>query len=465
MEVADIFYQAMLTRDSRFDGKFYVGVKTTGIYCRPICPARPKRENVEFFENALNAEVEGYRPCMRCRPESAPSSPLWIGTSAVVKRALRMISSGHFTKEETFAEKFGISARHLRRLFTEEIGLTPKQVHDHYRLNFARKLVSETRLPLSVIAHNSNFSSLRRFNSAFKERFLIPPSKMRSGRGQVSDSIKIKLAYRPPFDWNYALKFISTHQINGIEVVTAESYSRHFSIDNKDGYLTVKNLPEENRLELIIKTEDTSILFQVSQRVRAMFDLDSDPLLISDRFRSVPLLWGLWEKYPGIRIVQAFSIYEICICSILGQLVSTEQAKRLVENLVRHYGQNGSFPTPERLSRSKLSKLGTTLKRKETIRCFSRMVLSGEISLSPEQDMKKFRSNMLTIPGIGPWTVEYIALRAMGDTDAFPDTDLILKRVFEKYPKLKVDNVRPWRSYAAMYLWREFAQTLSKVKK
>lgn len=465
MELADIYYQAMLARDYRFDGKFFIGVKTTGIYCRPICPAKPKRENIEFFDNALSAEGHGYRPCMRCRPESAPLSPVWIGTSAIVRRALRVIASEGIEKEEAFAAKFGVSARHLRRLFIDEIGLTPKQVHDHHRLNFARKLVCETDLPLNTIALSSNFTSLRRFNDAFKKRFKIPPSSMRTSKAKPDSAIKIKLAYRPPFDWEYALKYLSSHLIEGIEEVEGDSYRRRFNLDGVTGIFIVRNLASENKLELEVDAENSSVLFLLARRVRTMFDLDSDPLLIASSFERDPLLKRLWQKYPGVRVIQAFDTYEMCISSILGQLVSVTQAKRLVASLIEHYGDAGHFPTAQTLSRAKLTKVGTTMKRKETIRAFSRLVARGELLLSQEQDMGAFREQMLSIPGIGPWTVEYIALRAMGDTDAFPGTDLILKRVSEKYSKLKIEKVHPWRSYAAMYLWREFAQSLSKAKK
>lgn len=203
MKKEDTYYQAMLARDARFDGKFFVGVKTTGIYCRPICPAKPKRENVEFFSDYLSAEKAGFRPCMRCRPESAPLSSVWIGKSAMVNRAIKMIHQEETLKfqEETFASLFGVSARHLRRVFMEELGKTPKQIAFEKRLGLARKLLTETNLPITQVAFASGFESIRRFNSAFKEKFKTTPSEVRRLKTANSSGLVIHLSYRPPFDY------------------------------------------------------------------------------------------------------------------------------------------------------------------------------------------------------------------------------------------------------------------------
>src|SRR5262245_30765918 len=242
------FYQALLARDYRFDGKFFVAVKTTGVYCRPICPAKPKRENVVFFPDAASAEAAGSRPCLRCRPECAPLSPAWWGKRAVVQRALKLIANNGLhngTKQEQFAQRLGMSARHLRRLFKEEVGRTPKQIADANRLNFARKLIVETAVPIMAVAHSAGFSSLRRFNDAFRKRFWRAPSQLRKTRSKIETThgIELKLSFRPPYDWQAMLRFYQTHPIPGVERVADNSFERVFRIDGTVGFLRVQPIP------------------------------------------------------------------------------------------------------------------------------------------------------------------------------------------------------------------------------
>jgi AraC family transcriptional regulator, regulatory protein of adaptative response / DNA-3-methyladenine glycosylase II len=473
------FYEAMLARDYRFDGKFFVAVKTTGVYCRPICPARPKRENVKFFTDAASAESAGYRPCLRCRPECAPLSPAWWGKKAVVQRALKLIARNEFyhTSEELFAERLGVSARHLRRLFEEEIGQTPKQIADNNRLNFARKLIVETEMPIMTVARTAGFLSLRRFNDAFQKRFRRAPSQLRKtgSKSDSEDGIVLKLSFRPPYDWQTIIRFFQSHPIPGIERVTADYFERVFRIGNTIGFLQVRAMVGEPQLKLRIVTGDPTILFEVVSRIRRMFDLDSDPVLIANSFAQNSLLSKFYDRFPGLRLPGGWDPFETAVCSILGQLVSAEQRCHLVAQLVRGYGEeiihpiSGEkawlFPGSDTLARSDLGKVKTTIARREAIREFSRRVLSGAISLSEAQDPLSFRKTLLETKGIGPWSAEYISLRSIGDTDAFPRTDLILKRVLKLHPDLNLDAIKPWRSYAAIYLWKGFAQILSKRKR
>lgn len=495
----DIYYRAVLARDNRFDGKFFVGVKTTGIYCRPICPARPKRENVTFFATALAAEKAGYRPCLRCRPESAPRSPAWIGTSAVVRRALRMISAQPqcHLDEDTFAEQFGLSARHLRRLFDDEVGQTPKRIADSIRLDFARKLIVETQLPITEIALASGFRSLRRFNSAMKDRFRRPPSEIRKHQNErrhqrrpagtdmpiasATPGILLTLAYRPPLDWDALLQFYRTHGIPGIESVSANSYTRTFQIDGATGMFEATNESDRSRIRLRIITDDTRCLFQVAQRVRLMFDLDADPVIIANAFARCPILSRLVQRHPGLRIARGWDPFETAVGTILGQLVSTLHARQLAGQMAREYGApfrtthprttsghslNDAdwyhFPIPQRLAAARLSRVGTTRTKKQAIRAFSQLVAQGDLSFAAEQDLTEFRERLLQIHGIGPWTAEYIALRAMGDTDAFPADDLVLRQMVRQNPEMDLDSVRPWRGYAAIHLWHEFAGSVGR---
>jgi AraC family transcriptional regulator, regulatory protein of adaptative response / DNA-3-methyladenine glycosylase II len=475
----DIFYRAYMSRDHRFDGKFFIAVKTTGVYCRPICPAKPHRKNVEFFPHALSAEKAGYRPCLRCRPECAPLSPAWMGRSATVQRALKLISDQTFpeTNEDQFAEQLGVSARHLRRLFDEELGKTPKQISDASRLNFARKLIVETPLPITEISFTSGFSSIRRFNDAFKSRFHRAPTEIRKAKGikNPDSGIELRLPYRPPFDWHSLIQFYKSHEVSGVEEISTDLYARVFKVDGVLAAMTLSHDPHEHSLLLRVSDANPKCLYRVCQIARQMFDLDCDPMAISEVFSPCSITARLCRQYPGLRIPRGFDPFEIAICTILGQLVSTEQARRLVGQLVEAYGDpvinplSGNpahiFPTPEELATSTLSNVGTTQTRKRTINQFSRLVAEKKIQLHSAQDPVLFRRKLLDIEGIGPWSAEYISLRALGDTDAFPSSDLILKRVIQENPDIKLESFKPWRAYAAIYLWKEFARSLSKKRR
>jgi AraC family transcriptional regulator of adaptative response / DNA-3-methyladenine glycosylase II len=471
VSTGDVLYKALLARDYRFDGKFFVGVKTTGVYCRPICPAKPKRENCEFFPSALAAEKAGYRPCLRCCPESAPLSPAWYGTSAIVQRALRVIAATGMLDhdEDAFAAQFGVTARHLRRLFEQEVGQTPKQIVDSIRLNFARKLITETRMPVTAVAMTSGFTSLRRFNDAFKSRFRRAPSQLRKIRTDPHEGggFELGLSYRPPYDWETIHRFNSAHLCPGVERVGPDWYERVFQLAGSIGLLRVRPDVDRPALRLQVVTDDPTILFEVSRRVRRMFDLDSDPILVANCFAQSPLLTKLYEEHPGLRLPRGWDPFETAVRTVLGQLVSRGRAVQMVGELVEHYGEKvihpltreemQLFPTPATLADADLSHVGTTSARKQTIRELSRRVLDGRLSLSEAQDTQAFRESLLAIKGIGPWSAEYISLRAIGDTDAFPSTDLVLKRAMQRHPDLDLECIKPWRSYVALYLWKEYA--------
>jgi len=290
-----------------------------------------------------------------------------------------------------------------------------------------------------------------------------------------AESTEIHLVFRPPYDWQTIIRFYQSHPIPGVERVTGDSFERVFRAGNTIGSFQVQAIVDEPQLKLSIVAPDPKIFFEVVRRVRRMFDLDSDPILIANCFAQVPVLSKLCDRFPGLRLPRGWDPFETAICSILGQLVSAEQRTKLVDQIVRGYGDEithpvsgettGLFPGPEVLAKSDLSEVRTTVARKEAIRDFSRRVLSGAISLSQAQDPMAFRKALLETKGLGPWSAEYISLRAIGDTDAFPKTDLILKRALKLHPDLDLEPIKPWRSYAAIYLWKEFAQTLSKRKK
>ncbi|TMA13189.1 MAG: hypothetical protein E6J89_02130 [Deltaproteobacteria bacterium] len=302
-----------------------------------------------------------------------------------------------------------------------------------------------------------------------------PTARKARSKPDNGDGIRLNLSFQPPYDWHTIIRFYQSHPIPGIERVAENSFERVFRIENTIGLLRVEAIVGEPQLRVRIVTKDAKILFEVASRVRKMFDLDSDPMLIANSLARVPLLARLCGRFPGLRLPRGWDAFETAICSILGQLVSAEQRSNLVGQLVRGYGEEIAhpisrektylFPGPDILAQSDLGKVKTTIARREAIREFSRRVLSGAISLSEPQDPASFRKALLETKGIGPWSAEYISLRAIGDTDAFPRTDLILKRVLELHPDLNLEVVKPWRSYAAIYLWKGFAQMLSRRKR
>lgn len=464
------YYRAFESRDHRFDGKFFVGVKTTGIYCRPICPAKPKRENVEFFANQLEAERAGYRPCLRCRPESSPRSPAWIGKSAVVRRAVRSLQDTHELDEDSFAARFGLTARHLRRLFNEEIGKTPKQLFFENRLNLARALITETSMPLSEVAFASGFGSVRRFNDAFLERFKRSPGEIR--RAPISGGLTISLSYRPPYDFSGLLHFYRTHGVGEMESFTADSMSRVIEFGGKIGEIHISHDEAKSRILVEIDFPDTTQIHAIVGRIRAMFDLDSDPVIIANSLEVDPGMKKLVKKHPGIRLPSGWDPFETAIASILGQLVSVERGRALLTDLIQMLGEEIEwkgrkiklFPTPAKIAASELDGLKTTGARKRALKEFSRAIAEGRLSLEAAQDVEEFIAQALSIPGIGPWTATYMAMKALRHTDSFPETDLILARALELHPKELVEQMSPWRGYAAALFWREYTMKLKKSR-
>jgi AraC family transcriptional regulator, regulatory protein of adaptative response / DNA-3-methyladenine glycosylase II len=466
----DVLFTAMRSGDPRFDGKFFIAVKTTKIYCRPICPARPRRRNIIFFANALAAEKAGFRPCLRCRPESAPQSAAWQGTSAIVNRGLqRLFSCPDDTYDENnFAASLGVGPRHLRRLFVDEIGKTPKQIFDMRRLDFARKLVVETSLPINHIAEAIGLS-VRRFNDAFACRFRRPPSLLRKTQSRTaSSSIMLQLAYRPPLHWEAMLHWLDMHAMSSIEQVDHQSYQRVFRCGQAIAAMRVFPSQRPHHLEVELTNVPGGQLLRTVHRIRQMFDLDSDPQIIEGHLAAhSQLMAKLINKHPGLRVAHGWDGFEVGVCAILGQLVSTRQAKRLVAQLIEQCGElavnplNGEpchvFPTPAKLAQSTLKTLATSESRRHSIRMFASAVASGQLTLQPQQDANQLNKSLRALPGIGAWTAQYIAMRTLHDCNAFPSTDLILARVVKSQPELDISKLQPWRSYAAVYLWREFA--------
>jgi AraC family transcriptional regulator of adaptative response / DNA-3-methyladenine glycosylase II len=476
----EVFERARLSRDARFDGRFFIGVKTTGIYCRPICPANmPKSQNVVFYSTAAAAGEAGYRPCLRCRPECAPGTPAWEGTSTTVRRALRLISDGALDDGdiEQLSERLGVTSRHLRRLFNKHLGASPLAVAHTQRLHFAKRLIDQTTLPMVDIAITSGFGSTRRFNDAFRKTYGRTPRELRQRRAvaEPSRGLTVQLPYRAPFSFARLLQFFAARAIPGVEVVLDSRYLRSVSIE---GVHSVIDLHDDGENVLLtVHGAGTRSLLPIIQRVRGIFDLDASPDDVSSVLSRDKRLKALIRKQPGIRVPGVWDGFELAVRAILGQQISVAAATTLSGRLVLRYGEAVDvsvpdiqaeltpqliFPRPEKLLRARLGDLGIIRSRADTIRRIAKAVVEDRISFDSVQSIDDFCKSLVEIKGIGEWTAQYIAMRALKDPDAFPHSDLGLLRAFDapgrermKPAELKAraEAWRPWRAYAALLLW------------
>lgn len=468
--------RARLARDPRFDGRFFIGVLTTGIYCRPICPApSPRLSNIRYFPTAAAAAEAGLRPCLRCRPEAAPGTPAWVGTSVTVRRALQLIHEGALDSSsvEELATRLGVGARHLHRLFVQHVGASPIVVAQTRRLHFAKRLIDDTALPMTSIALASGFGSLRRFNAAFQNTYGRAPRELRRERrdtaGSSSDGLDLRLAYRPPYDWRSLHAFLAARAMPGVERVTARTYARSIRVNEVSGWFEIRQARTGDGLELSVHGLEPSVLFSVVSRVRQMFDLSADPAEVRAALRGDVLLAPLLRARPGLRIPGAWDPFEIAVRAVLGQQISVAAARTFAARLVVAYGSPISateglthlFPEPAQLATADLTTIGLTRSRAATIKAIAKAVCDGAIRFDAGNTADELRDRLLAIPGIGPWTVEYIALRGLGDPDAFPAEDLILRRMAGNGAALttavlrkRSEAWRPWRAYVVMHLWR-----------
>ena len=483
--------QARRTRDARFDGRFFIGVRSTHICCRSICPVRAAKEsNIIYFPTAAAAAEAGYRPCLRCRPESSPGTPAWSGTSATVARALRLINEGSVADEgiEALAARLGLGSRQLRRLFLQHLGATPSAVIKTRRLHFAKKLIDETNLAFNEIAIISGFGTVRRFNSAFSKTYKRTPTQIRKfARGNSShvatgsSDYSFKLNFRPPFAWSALLEFLAKRAIPGVEVVEPSFYMR--SIGTKDcwGVLRVTLDAADSAVRVQISFPDTERLFQIIERLRRMFDVAADPREIAAHLSADSLLAEKLRATPGLRVPGCWDGFELAVRAILGQQISVAGATTLAGRLANEFGTRVRntppthvFPSAATLAKADVGRVGLTLARAETIRSIAHAVATGRITFDPVQDLDEFRAQLCLIPGIGDWTAQYIAMRALGDPDAFPASDLGLMRATSLKSAREIarraERWRPWRAYAAMYLWqtlpdkKAFGPALHKLK-
>ncbi len=472
----DVCYRAVCSRDARFDGQFFTGVTSTGIYCRPICPApTPKAEHVRFYSCASAAEADGFRACRRCRPEASPGSPDWNVRADLVARALRLIAEGIIDTDGVagLAQRLAISERHLHRELTTEVGVGPLALARTRRAQTARLLIDETTLPLTEIAFAAGFASLRQFNETMLTVFGCPPSALRR-RGHPENpgggGLTVHLSYRPPFDAASLLTFLGQRALAGVEEVAAGRYRRSVALPRSTGVIELEPSPANNQIILRMWLSDLRDVGLLVQRCRQFLDLDSEPTTIAARLSAHPLLGLLVTRHPGLRVPGTLNGFELAVRAIIGQQVSVAGARTVVGRLVQALGEplpravgalTHLFPTPERIAQADLQALGLTVRRAAALRALAEKVAAGVITLDHGADRAETMAHLLAVPGIGSWTASYIAMRALGDPDAFPATDLGLRHALERHGSAltqrqllaEAEAWRPWRSYAVMHLW------------
>jgi AraC family transcriptional regulator of adaptative response / DNA-3-methyladenine glycosylase II len=477
--------RARRSRDPRFDGKFFIAVTTTRIYCRPICPARsPNDENIRYYPTAAAAQAAGFRPCLRCRPEASPGTPAWLGTSSVVSRGLRLITDGALDREgvEQLADRLGVTARHLRRLFVQHLGATPIDVALTRRVHFAKKLLDETQLPFTQVAFAAGFGSLRRFNGEMKRTYSRTPTELRRlAKKQVVDPecYRFRLAYRPPYDWDAMLAFLTARATPGVEFVSHSTrgndgqgpaaarsgqavYRRTIAIGEKTGSIAVSPAGDGPALMLEVRFGDPRALLGIVERVRRMFDLGADPAVIAEQLSADPLLKRACAAHPGIRTPGAWDPFELAVRAILGQQISVRAATTIAGRVAASWGMpvdaagglGRLFPTAAQLADAPLEQAGIVSARAATLRSLARAVCDGTLVFDGEAALPTLGA----IAGIGEWTAQYVAMRALNEPDAFPSGDLVLRRMAGGCSARELDrrseSWRPWRAYAVMLLWQ-----------
>jgi AraC family transcriptional regulator of adaptative response / DNA-3-methyladenine glycosylase II len=477
----DACYRAIAARDTRFDGRLFVGVKTTGIYCRPICPARtPRRENVRFFETALAAQAAGFRPCLRCRPESSPDLGAWRGTSNTVARALALIEAGALDAGdvESLGDRLGVGGRQLRRLFLRHLGASPISVAQTRRVLLAKQLIHQTRLPMGEVALAAGFGSVRRFNETFTTLFARPPASLRRAGAEApagEDGVRLELPYRAPYDWAGLVGFLAPRAIVGVEAVTPAVYARSIALGGDLGLLTVTPSAKPDRLSVVIRFPRLSALPAIIARTRRVFDLAADPRAIVDHLGADPDLGPRVAARPGLRVPGAWDGFELAVRAILGQQITVAAATGLAARIVRDFGEplpaaladvvpgvTHVFPSPQRLAAADLSVLPMPKARSASLQSLAAAAAADPRLFEPRGDLAAAIARLKALAGVGEWTAQYIAMRQLREPDAFPTGDIGLMRALAgpegQRPtaaalQARAEAWRPWRAYAALHLW------------
>jgi AraC family transcriptional regulator of adaptative response / DNA-3-methyladenine glycosylase II len=482
----DICYSAHKARDARFDGRFFTAVTSTGIFCRPICPApTPKPEHCRFFNCAAAAQQAGFRPCLRCRPELAPDIVAALESRAVVSRALDLVADGALDEGTVadLAARVGVVDRHLRRLFDQHLGTTPVAVAQTRRLLFAKQLLDETSLSVMNVAMASGFGSVRRFNEVVQRVYGRAPRDLRRSRietpaGDPAPDVVLRLPFSPPYDWDRLARFLGPRAIPGVESVTPTSYQRTISLEGQRGYVSVRPVEGQPYLEATIRHPDVRALGQTVERLRRVFDVGANPDGISAHLSADPLLAPLVASAPGLRVPGAGDGFELAVRAVLGQQVSVAAATTLAGRLAQAHGEPLAidpppwadpslrlvFPTAERLASADLAAIGLTRARTAAIAALATAVAADPSLVRRGRDLDEHVAKLCRLPGVGAWTAQYIAMRAGHEPDAFPTTDLGIRRSLgsllgltgpasAELVRSHAENWRPWRAYAAMYLW------------
>ena len=472
-------YRALRARDARFDGRFFVAVSSTRIYCRPVCTVRPpKRENCRFYPSAAAAESAGYRPCLRCRPELAPGNASVDATSRVAQAAASLIEDRTLDEEglDAVAARLGITDRHLRRAFGAEFGVSPVAFAQTQRLLLAKRLLTDTSLPVTEVAFASGFGSLRRFNALFKQRYRLQPGQLRRqmhGNGAAAaDALKFELSFRPPYDWPAVSMFLGARAIAGVEAVEDRAYRRtvRVAVDGKQqsGWIEVTPSPKKPALRVTVSASLAKALPPVLSRVKALMDLACNPAEV------VQALGALAARHPGMRVPGAFDGFEVAVRAILGQQVTVAAARTVAGRFAAAFGDpldtpfaslNKVFPAAERvagLPYGRIARLGMPGARARSVRALARAVADGDLDLMPNADIDVTLDKLRALPGVGEWTAQYIAMRALAWPDAFPHTDLgVMKALGATSPPQVLaagEAWRPWRAYAVMHLWKSLTK-------
>jgi AraC family transcriptional regulator of adaptative response / DNA-3-methyladenine glycosylase II len=479
-------YAALKAKDERFDGRLFVGVTSTGVYCRPVCPASaPKREHCRFFQSAAAAQESGFRPCLRCRPETAPAGGAWRGASSTVSRGLSLIADGALDGEtasvESLAEQLGVGARQVRRLFQQHLGASPIAVAQTRRVLFAKQLLHDTRLPMIDVAMAAGFRSVRRFNETFQNLFRRPPSALRRKalrdpresprwRTAVETGVTVRLRYRAPYDWDAILAHLAARAIDGVESVEGGIYQRTLEYEGLVGWLSVAHVPQASSLSVTMHVPDVRALRAIVARVRRAFDLDADVGAIGEYLSRDPALAPLVRARPGLRVPGGWDGFELAVRAVLGQQVTIAAARRLADQLVRSCGVQAKehptlsrvFPTAAEVVRADLSALGMPRARRLALTELARAALLDRELFHAASSVEATVARLKGVRGIGDWTAHYIALRAAREPDAFPASDVGLLRGAQDDQGLRptpkellgrAERWRPWRAYAAQHLW------------
>lgn len=472
MEPSDC-YRAVSARDARFDGVFFTAVRTTGIYCRPSCPAvTPRQANVTFYPSAAAAERSGYRACRRCRPDSTPGSPEWNVRADVVARAVRMIGDGVVEREGVsgLADRLGYSERQVNRLVTTELGAGPQAIARSNRARTARILLETTTMRAADVAFAAGYGSVRQFNDSIRESFDLTPRELRARSRRSSHPgagrIQLELALRPPFQGAALLDWFAPRAIEGVERVDGRTYARVLNLPHGVG--AVELTLHDERVSAELELTDLRDLAPAVQRCRRLLDLDADPAAIDEALSADPLLARLVQEAPGMRLPGQVDGFEMVMRAIVGQQVSVAGARTILGRVARsrgtevnlelahRHGLTHAFATAESVAEAAPEEFAMPRGRAAAILAVARAVASGDLDLHPGADRAAARERLLAIRGIGPWTADYVRMRALGDPDVLLDTDLVLCRVLarEGLDRTRTERWRPWRSYASLHLWR-----------